>query len=72
MIFELWDQDSANLIGAFDTEEAALKEVRLSVQRYGRTCAGRWALAVEDETGDVTTIATGDALVDRALGTIRA
>lgn len=72
MIFELWDQKSANLIGAFDTEVAALTEVRSSVERHGRSCAEQWALAVEDDTGDVTTIATGDGLIDRALGTIRA
>ena len=36
MIYELWDDDTGNLLDAYDTEQAALKDVRATIETDGR------------------------------------
>jgi hypothetical protein len=72
MVYALWDTESANLIQTFPTEEAALREVRLSVQELGRDAVLAWALNYRDASGRGGPIAAGEALIARALGTVSA
>ena len=67
MVYTLWDTATANMIDAFTSEEAALKEVRLTVEESGRPAALTWALGYKDAAGRLHSIATGDALIDRAF-----
>lgn len=66
MIFELWDTVTRNMIGDYDSEEAALTAVREAVTDHGQEYAVTLALVREDSRGRMTTLATGLALVERA------
>ena len=68
MAYEVWNQVSANMVGDFDTEAAALAHVRAAVQRH-TTIALEWALAFEDDEGETTPIAAGRDLIARAFET---
>ena len=67
MMFELWNQESANAVGEFDTIEAALAAVRAEAALHGRAYVREWALAVTDDD-DSQPIAAGDLLIALALG----
>ncbi|MGH2534441.1 MAG: hypothetical protein ACRDJW_19405 [Thermomicrobiales bacterium] len=62
MAYELWDMETANLIGDFPTEEAALTAIR----QGGLGAVATLALAFEDEMGETHSIAVGPALAQRA------
>jgi len=64
--YELWDLTSGNIIGGYGTEAAALEAVRDILQRLGPEMAERLMLGCE-ERGQSRSIATGAALVRRAL-----
>ncbi len=64
--YELWELDTGNLVGGYETEAAALVIVRRSIERYGRESVATLGLAREAR-GRTTTIAVGDALATRAL-----
>jgi hypothetical protein len=66
MIFALWDTESRNMLGAYDSEAAALQIVHEAANRTGAGSVGRLALVVEDEQRLSTTIAMGDDLINRA------
>ena len=66
MVYAIWDTDSANLVGSYDTEGEALADVRDAVERFGRDYARAWGLAIHDGD-DVEKVAEGDELIDRAL-----
>ncbi|MBI3970760.1 MAG: hypothetical protein HY332_05675 [Chloroflexi bacterium] len=66
--YELWDIESGNLVGGYETEEAALSVVRRCVVSQGRGAAETLGLARESR-GRTKTIAVGAALVDLALAT---
>ncbi len=36
VIYELWDDDTGNLLDAYDTEQAGLKDVRATIETDGR------------------------------------
>lgn len=65
MIYELWFADSANLINAYDNERDALALVLRNLNRSSEG-ASTLALTVEDEDGNVTFIAQGQELAERA------
>ena len=67
MHYELWDTETANLIGTYDTEEQALSVVLSVIHTRGRSAAGTLFLGVEHEDGASTPVAEGEALVERAL-----
>jgi hypothetical protein len=67
MPFQLWEADSANLVGSYPTREAALAIVRDAVQKHGREGVASLVLVREDARGRVTTVGEGDALVELAL-----
>lgn len=62
MIYELFDTATANQVGVYQTEAAALAVVRGAVQRHGADSVTTLALGLEDEAGDTTVIASGAAL----------
>ena len=66
MVYAIWDTDSANLIGSYDSEGEALADVRDAVERFGREYARAWGLAIH-HGDDVEKVAEGDELIDRAL-----
>jgi hypothetical protein len=65
-MYQLWDADSANLVGSYATEETALVVVRNAVDKHGREVLDPIVLLHEGPAG-LTTIAEGAALVDLAL-----
>ena len=67
MTFQLWEIDSANLVGSYETEEAALAVVRTAIEKHGREAVDTIMLLREGARGRLTTIAEGAALVERAL-----
>ncbi|MBI2761791.1 MAG: hypothetical protein HYX51_10245 [Chloroflexi bacterium] len=66
MTYEVWDTDTANLVGSYSTEDAALKLVRDTVAASGETRVLTWALAREDRRGKTTTLAVGHDLIAQA------
>lgn len=72
MAFELWDIESANLIGRYDSEARALAVVRGSLSRDRNDAVRAWELIRDVPEGAMETLASGEALVCRALGTVPA
>jgi hypothetical protein len=69
MTYELWDGDTGNAIGGFDTEADALALVREAIARHGRSYVETWFLGSEDARGRSKLIADGIVLAERALAT---
>lgn len=67
MVFELRHLDSGKPIHQYRTEGAALAFVRDVVRVAGRERAARFTLEERDTGGQSHTLATGAALVQRAL-----
>jgi hypothetical protein len=65
--YELWNTRSGNLLGTFESEEAALEAVRQALAAYGRAYAERLLLGCEDRSGRSRKIAQSAELVERAL-----
>lgn len=72
MVYSLWDTEGASIVDAFASESDALEEVRLTIRQLGRIAALSWALVATAPDGQVTAIAEGEALIDRALGAMTA
>lgn len=66
MIYALWDTETDNLVDDYDDERAALAAVRDAIERHGSGIIRTLALTSEDSDGRVTTLAIGDALIQRA------
>lgn len=67
MTFQLWEAESANLVGSYSTEDAALAIVRKAVETHGRGAAASLVLLREDKRSRLKKIAEGSALVDLAI-----
>jgi hypothetical protein len=65
--YELWNTRTGNLLGAFESEDAALEAVRQALTAYGRAYAERLLLGREDRRGRSRKIAESTELVERAL-----
>lgn len=65
-LYELWDFESRNLLGAYDNEMEALAVVRDTLDQYGPEAVCRWGLG-HDRRGKLVSLLEGAALVDRAL-----
>jgi hypothetical protein len=72
MIYILLDIETANQMASYRSEAEALADVRDTVERHGRAYVSEWTLLCKNHDGVVTAIAEGDALIDRAFGTIAA
>jgi len=66
MFYELWDVRSGNIINTYDTEADALTVVRDLLALNGLDYARCLSLSVEDDDEDVSLIAKGTALAQRA------
>ncbi len=67
MIYELWDAESGNIVGTFETKEEALAIVRDTVARHGEAFATSFLLGQEDKAGRTRQIADGPDLVALAM-----
>jgi hypothetical protein len=66
-MFQLWEAESANLVGSYPTEEAALIVVRNAIEKHGREALDSIVLLREGARGRLTKVAEGAALADLAL-----
>ena len=71
MVYAIWDTETGNREGWYQSEDEALEDVRDAVVRFGRDYARSWAIALH-EGDDVTPIAEGEALIKRAFGAVSA
>jgi hypothetical protein len=63
--YELWDTESGNLLQDFETEAEALESVSRLVALNGPGSTSALALTHLGTGGQMTTLATGDALAER-------
>ena len=68
-VYELWDNETRNLLGTYPSEETALAVIRSLLQKHGPGAVASLFLGREDEAGRSTLIADGNALVKRAEAT---
>jgi hypothetical protein len=68
MPYELVELSTGNLVGYYETEEAALADVRHAIGQYGESAVHTLALGLDDQASDGHEIARGRALMARALG----
>jgi hypothetical protein len=68
--FSLWDLDSDNSLGTYDTEEEAVSVMRLLIEANGSVYAPVLDLTRVDESGHQEHVGTGETLVPD-FGTIR-
>ena len=61
--FQVWNSESNNLIDEFDTEVAALDEIRRRVERRGEHVVRSLALIGLDATDQVATVIEGERLL---------
>jgi hypothetical protein len=61
--FALWDEETGNLVGAFDTEAAARAVAARALEDQGPESVEALSLVRQDEHGELTTIAEGLDLV---------
>ena len=64
--YEIWDTETNNLIGAYETLDTALAVVRRALEAHGVDYVATLALGFEDSRGHSRTVAEGHQLVDRA------
>ena len=72
MTFELWETESGNIIGGYQTEAAALQAVREVVCPHGAEVVQSWLLTQEDKRGRSKALLSGSALAERALNLVSA
>ena len=72
MTYEVFAKDNANQIGAFDTEEEALLEIRWAIENYGVEWVDALVLGEIDAQGRPRFIAEGRELAQLALATVEA
>jgi len=72
MFFELWDVRSGSIINTYDTEDEALRVVRDLLTLNGLEYGSVLSLSFEDDDENMTLIANGPALAQRALSDLLA
>jgi len=66
MVYALWDTETQNLVSEYATAHEALLLVLRGIERNGPDDTDLRALEVENECGDVVSIAHGRALAELA------
>jgi hypothetical protein len=61
-VYEIWDVETGNLVGAYDTPNEALTTVNRTLVRYGEASIRHFALGYEDDDGVTHRLAEGDDL----------
>jgi len=64
--YEIWDNDTFNIVYAYPTLEEALASVRDEVAANGPGSAASWVLQYDDRTA-IKNIANGEGLVRLAM-----
>lgn len=72
ILYTLWDTRTINLVGEFDSQCDALELVLSGIELNGLKDSDTLSLQIEDEHGEVWTIAWGQPLAELALRTLRA
>lgn len=67
MTYEIWETDSGNVVGGYDTEADALAVVCDTIAVYGEGAVTSWLLLREDRRGASTSVAQGVDLAAYAL-----
>ncbi len=66
MRYSIWDVETTNRLGRFESEEEALAFVRTMLATYPREKLLDLSLSWRDENDEVVEPVTGEALLDRA------
>ena len=66
--YHLWDMETNNLLGHYETEEEALRSVKELLDTFGVAYAKKLVLGGRDENDDVLPPLAGTDLAGRALG----
>ncbi|MDQ3693371.1 MAG: hypothetical protein M3464_07065 [Chloroflexota bacterium] len=61
--YELWNVESGNIIGAFDTASEALAVVRHLLDSFGESYASELTLGRRDGDSPATIVGEGDELI---------
>ncbi len=69
-MYELWDYDTGNCVGAYAETQAALVAVRDTTARYGESAAYSLVLLMVPDGGDSEQIAAGARLIAPAEASI--
>jgi hypothetical protein len=64
--YEIWETESGNVLGEYNTEAAALEAVRDVVAAHGEAAIETWLLMREDRRGRSRRVESGVALARRA------
>jgi hypothetical protein len=64
--YEIWDNDTFNIIYAYPTSDEALASIRNEIAANGPDSASSWILQYDDRA-TAETVAYGESLVDLAL-----
>jgi hypothetical protein len=72
MLYTLWDIETNNLVAEYDSRHDALGLVLSGIARNGPQDTDTLALEVEDDEGNVTSVAFGQALAELARREFRA
>jgi hypothetical protein len=67
MIYELWYEDTGNIIDAYEAETDALAEVRAFIEDYGPSSIETMVLLIAPEGSEKQRIAQGAQLAKRAM-----
>jgi hypothetical protein len=68
-VFEIWDTETGNLVGMYETEAAVLAVVRDAIDAWGMREAEALALGVGDGDERMSSVTAGPKLLARALAT---
>ncbi len=71
-VYDLWDTQSGNMIGTFDSESEALSVVRDLIADFGNEFADELDLGWIAPDGRSRSTASGAALLERAYATVPA
>lgn len=71
-IYELWNDDTNNLVDDYDTLEDAFDEVRWRATTHGEDVAAHLSLLRSDDGRTFVAVAVGDELVRRAQSSVTA
>lgn len=66
-MFEIWNGETANVIGEYRNKAQAFADIRSMISRHGTDAVQSWVL-LHDDGDDIEQIATGHDLVAEAIG----
>ncbi|MGD9891443.1 MAG: hypothetical protein AB7R89_31405 [Dehalococcoidia bacterium] len=67
MIFEVWNIETANLLGTYPDRDSALNAMQEAVEAYGESFIATCELAQTDQDGRTVSLGRGQAIINQAL-----